>query len=109
VPAVATCKNCNKGLCPECLTEIENGIACSATCIEQVKILNGLLNTSKNATKRVAGTHYRAMFIYGAMSLLFLFTAFEYSELKIYWITAGCIFLIAALLSWNSANKYKKS
>jgi len=109
VAAVATCKNCNKGLCPDCLTEIENGIACTATCIEQVKMLNVLLNKSNSASTRVAGTYYRTVFIYGAMSLLFFFTAFEYSDLKIYGTAAGCIFLIVAILSLYTANKYKKS
>jgi hypothetical protein len=28
VDAIAKCKNCNKGLCNDCLIELENGIAC---------------------------------------------------------------------------------
>jgi hypothetical protein len=108
VPAVAICKNCNKGLCPDCLTEVDNGIACTATCVEDVNTINKLINTNKGSTARVAGSYTRTAFIYGAMGLLFLYTAWEYNDMKIYGIVAGSIFLIGAALTLNSAGKYKK-
>jgi hypothetical protein len=108
VPAIAICKNCNKGLCPECLTEVENGIACTATCVEEVKAINTLISKNKSATGRVAGAYYRTTFIYLAMSLLFFYTAFAYSDMKVYGAIAGGIFLIGGLLSLNTAGKYRK-
>jgi hypothetical protein len=108
VPAVAICKNCNKGLCPECLTEVENGIACTATCIEEVKSINALIKSNKTLTGRAKGTYYRTIFIYFAMSLLFFYSAFLYPDLKFYMLPAGGIFLFMSLLTLNAARKYKK-
>jgi hypothetical protein len=108
VPAVAICKNCNKGLCPECLTEVKNGIACTATCVEEVETVNAMINKNKNAGSRVASTYYRMVFMFLAMSLLFLYSAFETPSLKFYMFPASGIFFAMSLLYLNTANKYKK-
>ncbi len=107
IPAVATCKNCCKGLCPECLTEVENGIACTTTCVDEVKTLNALINNNKKSTDRVAGIYNRNAFIYAALGLLFFYSGFRYNDLRVYGIAAGCIFLIGAILMLNTARKYK--
>jgi hypothetical protein len=107
--AVAICKNCSKGLCPECLTEVENGIACTATCIEEVKTVNALINNSKKSSGRAASSYYRNAFIYAALALLFFYSGIKYDSLKTYGIAAGCIFLIGSLLLISTAGKYKKN
>jgi hypothetical protein len=109
ITAVAVCKNCSKGLCPDCLTEVENGIACTATCIEEVKLVNALIHKNKRATERVAGSYYRTTFIYFAMALLFFYAAFAYADLKLYGAIAGAIFMIGGFLTLYTASKYKKS
>ncbi len=37
IEAVGVCKNCSKGICPDCLTDVGNGIACTASCAEELK------------------------------------------------------------------------
>jgi hypothetical protein len=37
--AVGTCKNCGRGLCPACVAEVENGLACQHRCEEEVRAL----------------------------------------------------------------------
>ena len=108
VPAVAICKNCNKGLCPECLTEVENGIACTATCVDEVNSINALISRNKNLTGRAAGNFYRTVFIYFAMALLFFYAGIAYSDLKLYMFPAGGLFLLFSVLTLIAARKYKK-
>ncbi|MES2800703.1 MAG: hypothetical protein V4638_11850 [Bacteroidota bacterium] len=47
--AIGICKSCHKGICEDCLTDVGNGIACSASCVEDVKALNALVNKNKQA------------------------------------------------------------
>ena len=109
VPAVAICKNCSKGLCPDCLTEIKNGIACTSTCIDNVKLLNSLIDRNKNATKRTVAIYYRTAFTNLVIGVLFLSSGFFYPAMKFYMLPAGCIFLIISISSFISARKYKKA
>jgi hypothetical protein len=109
VSAVAICKNCSKGLCPDCLTEVENGIACTATCVDDVKLLNNLINKNKNATGRAAGAYYRTTFTYLALSLLFFYSGFLYPVMKFYMLPAGLIFFLVSISAFISARKYKKA
>ena len=108
IPAVAICKNCNKGLCPKCLTEVENGIACTATCVDEVNLINELIHSNKRSTQRAAGSYYRSTFIYFAMSALFFIFASLQPEIRSYLLGAGAIFLVGGFLTLYTASKYKK-
>src|ERR1700748_609065 len=93
VPAVGTCKNCHKGICPECLTDVENGIACTVSCVEEVKTLNSLIAKNKNLSQRASGAYNRTTFIYFSMGALFFYAAIVYPGLKLYMLPAGCLFV----------------
>jgi hypothetical protein len=67
--AVGICKSCNRGICQACLTEVENGIACTATCVDEVKMLNSMI-------KRNAGI-IKSHFI-GPIFIIALGAAFAY-------------------------------
>ena len=47
IAAVGICKSCGKGLCPECVEEIPNGIACKATCVERARLINQIIDTNR--------------------------------------------------------------
>ena len=49
--AVGVCRNCLKGICPQCAVEIGEGIACRDTCEEKAKDIAKLLSTNVNAHK----------------------------------------------------------
>ncbi|PHR36949.1 MAG: hypothetical protein COA38_01060 [Fluviicola sp.] len=55
--ACGTCKNCSKGICKNCTTDLGDGIACTASCVEDVRKLNSLiyrnLKVSDTTSKRV--------------------------------------------------------
>lgn len=53
--AVAICKNCHRGLCPECAAEVPNGLACRGRCEPEALALDGIIQRSKTTYAR-AGT-----------------------------------------------------
>ncbi len=106
--AVGICKNCNKGLCKDCIVEVENGIACKETCVEEVKLINSLINRNKKSYGNVAGAHYKNAYIYGGLGLVFIFFGLFTNGPKSFLLAGGIVFLIGAIFSVMSANKYKK-
>ncbi len=108
VDAIGICKNCNKGLCKDCLTELENGIACTATCIEEVKQINSLINRNKQSYNSAAGMHMRNALIYGGMGLVFIFFGLNTEGLTGFLSIIGLFFLVGAGFSYFNANKIKK-
>lgn len=40
IRAVGLCKNCCKGLCHNCLTDVGNGLACTGQCVERLQMFN---------------------------------------------------------------------
>ncbi len=107
VDAVGICKNCNKGLCKDCLTEVENGIACTATCVDEVKQINSLVNRSKQSYNTVSGAHMRSAYILGGMGIVFIIFGLQTKGLTGFLSIIGLLFLVGAGFSINSAKKYK--
>lgn len=56
--AVATCKNCQKGLCRQCAVDVGDGMACRNACERQVRVLNAFLKKGQNAIKRSSLGYY---------------------------------------------------
>ena len=106
--AVGICKNCNKGLCKECLTEVEKGIACTSSCIDDVIILNSLINHSKKNIKSVSNSQYRNTYLFGAFGFITLIYGLNTNGIGDYLSIIGVVFLLAAVFSLMNANKYKK-
>jgi hypothetical protein len=106
--AVGICKNCNKGLCKECITEVDNGIACTSSCIEEVKLINSLINRNKQSYKTASGAHYKNAYIYCGLGIVFIIFGLTTEGLKGFLTVVGSIFIIGAIFSVISANKYKK-
>jgi hypothetical protein len=50
VDAIGLCKSCSKGICPPCATDVGGGLACTASCIEEVKNINALIRSNTGAT-----------------------------------------------------------
>lgn len=71
--ALGTCKHCNKGICKSCLTDTGDGLACTATCVEQVEMLNSLVRKNQRIHKTTTGAGNSAALLYisiGSLSLL---------------------------------------
>jgi hypothetical protein len=106
--AVGICKNCNKGLCKECITEVDNGIACTSSCVEEVQLINSLINRNKQSYKTASGAFYKNAYIYGGLGIVFIIFGLTTEGLKGFLTVVGSIFIIGAIFSVISANKYKK-
>jgi hypothetical protein len=106
--AVGICKNCNKGLCKDCLTEVNNGIACTLTCVEEVKQIDSLINQNKQSYKTASGAHFKNAFIYGGIGFVFIIFGLTTEGLTGFLFMMGVIFIIGSVFSVISANKYKK-
>jgi len=46
VSAVGLCKSCGKALCPDCWTELTNGLACKDSCESRVNRINRMLDSN---------------------------------------------------------------
>jgi hypothetical protein len=46
VAAVGICRACGKALCPACVAELKNGIACRDSCEERVELLNRIVDSN---------------------------------------------------------------
>ena len=46
ISAVGICKTCFKAVCPECATDVGNGLACKGSCEEKVLELNEMWERS---------------------------------------------------------------
>jgi hypothetical protein len=106
--AVGICKNCNKGLCKDCLTELENGIACTATCVDEVLQINSLVNKSKTASNNTSDAYRRSAIMYAGMGVVFIIFGFILDGLQGFLSVMGTLFIIGAILSLVTAKKYRK-
>lgn len=73
VDVLGTCKACSKGICKQCLTDVGNGIACTATCIEEVEQINQLVEKNKTIYKRTAKANIRRGIFYSITGFAFIF------------------------------------
>jgi hypothetical protein len=111
--AVAICKNCSKGLCRECLVELENGIACKGACEKEVKDINEIMARGKTAYQKTAQAYKRNAIIYTLMGSIFALAgiiAFFSDEkaVSIVLIPIGLIFMLGALFSNSTGKKLNK-
>jgi hypothetical protein len=104
IDAVATCKNCNKGLCLECVSDVGNGVACKGKCESQVQGFNEMIQRGVRS-KNVLGGYYKMWGIFfclaglAALTISFLalenFVSWQNIE-KVVLIPAGLISLLIA-------------
>lgn len=113
VDAVAICKNCNKGVCPQCAAEVGNGIACKSKCEAEVAAINEIINRSKTAHQRSASAFSRNAIIYLMIGVLFVgwggWDVQTRPALGLFLLLAGAVFLAGALMSYSTSKKYARS
>jgi hypothetical protein len=119
VEAVGICKSCNKGICKECLTEVENGIACKGKCEDEVKELNSLLKRNKvmfeksNAmiekSKTIynisSATCYRNAVFLILMAIVFAVASIPLDMVRILTIPASVVMGIGAIFMYITGKK----
>ena len=72
IDALGIWKNCNKGICKDCLTEIDDGIARIGTCTEKATKINQLIEGNINSKNKSVGPYMRNGYLYLLMGLVFV-------------------------------------
>ena len=109
-PAAGICKYCQRGLCQECTTEVDDGLACKDRHEEQVAGLSLLTNRNILQAKRI-GSNYRrnAVFYFLSGSL---FAGFGLYQLRfaglqaLFLLFIGLFLLYAAIANFLESRKY---
>jgi hypothetical protein len=68
--AVAICKNCHRGLCPNCAVDMPNGMACRDRCEGEVQALDRLVQSNKTYASKAAATYVRSGVVLILLGLL---------------------------------------
>src|SRR5258708_9043068 len=75
--AVGTCKHCHRGLCRDCASEREGGLACRGRCEAAVDAVNALLRRNFQIRVRPRPLNLVAVFVFVPALLTLLYLAFN--------------------------------
>lgn len=105
--AVGICKNCSKGICHQCLTEIPNGIACTTSCVEEVTLVNNLIFKNVRSKNTAVGAYLRYALLYALMGTVFIAFGIYNNEKFGFSTIMGILFLLGAAFHLVNAKKQK--
>jgi hypothetical protein len=109
VEAVGNCKNCARGLCGACASEVENGLACRNRCEEEVRALNRIVARNKTAFERASATYLRTALFYVLLGVVFLAGGvMNWGGLRWFLALAAAIFFLSGALHYATAQKYER-
>jgi Flp pilus assembly protein TadB len=109
VDAVATCKSCGRGLCPDCANDVGNGLACRDRCEAEVRSLNRVIERNKTAYEKTSGAYVRTAAFYGVVGLVFLTGAVvDWRGFAYVLYPASAIFFFSAWLHFATGRRYER-
>jgi hypothetical protein len=96
VDAVATCRACNRALCPDCVTEVGGACSCKNRCEERVAKFNAMLLGAPPAQMRPRFFSP----LHGILGLVFLFWGIWIRSNPVYpfLVTVGAVLLVWSLI-----------
>ena len=110
-PALGVCKHCGRGLCADCLAEVEDALACKNRHETQVRDALALAARNLLQARRV-GLNYRRNAIFYALSGA-LFTGFGLYQLRwagtqaLFLLLIGLFLLYAAVANFLESRKFR--
>ena len=69
--AVGICKSCQRGLCPECATDLGHGLACAGKHEQEVNTLKTIIDQSARIYEVTPKTRNAAPLFFGFMGAVF--------------------------------------
>lgn len=110
-PAIGICKHCQRGLCTDCIIEVDDRLACKDRHEEQVRALGSLMASNLLQAARVGSVYRRNAIFYFLVGILFA----GFGLLQIRWIgwqgifllAIGIFLLYAAIANYIESRKYK--
>lgn len=110
IPAVGICKHCNKGICPDCLSDTGDGLACKGHCLEEVNMINKLINHNKKVVKGTPGNWTSSGILYLVMGSIFILTTVFYlRKIDLFLSAMGLLFMAYGIYVLNKGRAYKEN
>lgn len=114
-PAVGLCKACGRGICNECATDIENGLACTGKCEARAKLINELTDWSEAVRNKGFSTTSKAfrdnalgMGAQGAIFAVIGAIGLRLHPAAFILIALGLIYIFWGLMSYRRSKAYTK-
>jgi hypothetical protein len=108
VEAVGTCKSCGRGLCPACVAEVENGLACRSRCEGEVRAINRIISRNKTAFERTSSAYIRVALFYAAVGAVLIAGAIlDWRGMAWVLAPAGIILVVAAVVHYSTGRKFE--
>ena len=109
-PAVGICKHCQRGLCADCVAEVDDSLACKDRHEEQVRALEALTARNLLQAGRVGSVYRRNALFYflsGALFAGFGLYQIRFAGLQaIFLLLIGLFLLYAAVANFLESRKY---
>jgi hypothetical protein len=109
-PALGICKHCQRGLCTECIAEVDDSLACKDRHEEQVAGHNLLIGRNLLQAQRVGSVYRRNAIFYflsGALFAGFGLYQYHYTGLQaLFLLFIGLFLLYAAVANFLESRKY---
>jgi hypothetical protein len=107
--AVGICKNCCRGVCPECAADVAGSIACRRRCETEVQAIVDLIARNFTAYQKTATVYRRNAAFHAMAGLLFLgFGALTHTTISLFVLALGGLFMIMSYWSFAAARRYAK-
>jgi hypothetical protein len=108
VEAVATCKSCGRGLCPDCAHDVGNGLACMNRCEAEVVALNRIIARNKTAYEKTSGAYTRTALFYAAVGAVFLAGGLaNWRGFGWVLVPAAVIFFLSAYVHYSTGRRFR--
>ncbi|HEX6962329.1 MAG TPA: hypothetical protein VF175_10710 [Lacipirellula sp.] len=113
--AVGVCKNCGRGVCPQCAAEVDDSLACKGRCEEKVAEVNQLLKGAPDARRSTALTHRRSGttaiasgLLFAAMGAMFIKVGHNdfSTTLGYIFVALGSVYALNGLLVIRTASRF---
>lgn len=110
-PAIGICKHCQRGLCTNCIAEVEDSLACKNRHEENVRAIELVNDRALLQAGRVGSVYLRNAIFYSLVG--FLFAGFGVMQIRwlgwqgIFLAGIGALLLYAALANYLESRKYK--
>ena len=99
--AIGVCKACQKGLCTECVTDLDHGIACKNKHEKQVAMIDSIWGRSENMMSASSRAKNAAPLFILFLGLAFAgFGYFQGSGIKDMGFVMGCGFVVFSVITF---------
>jgi hypothetical protein len=106
--AVATCKSCGRGLCPDCGADVGNGLACRGRCEAEVRSLNLVIERNKTAYEKTSAAYLKIAIFYVVLAAVCLLGAIlDWRGFGWMLYPAAVVFLVSGFVHFSTSRRFQ--